>query len=186
MVQAQRCERFVGEVRWLSSRNLFQQVTGKWFDVFRSLTQRRQADLKTVDAIEEIGSEHAIVNYGVEVSIRRSHDANVDLNLAHTTNSEERARLNRSQKFCLQLRRQLRHFVKKQGTTVRKLDQAELPAFRAGERARLITKQLRLEQRLLKRSAVQIDKRRISTVREPVNRMGHELFSRARFTRNQH
>ena len=32
----------------------------------------------------------------VEITIRRCHNANVDLNFAHTTNPEERARLDRS------------------------------------------------------------------------------------------
>src|ERR1043165_3591707 len=154
-------------------------------DVFRPLTQRRQTDLKTVDSIKQIRSEHAVVNDCVDISISRRDDAHVDFNFPHAPDSEERARLDRAQQLRLQLRRYLRHFVKKQGSTVREFDQTKLPALRARERARFITKQLRLEQRLLKRSTVQIDKRRVRAIRKPMNRMRHKLFSSSGFASDQ-
>jgi len=140
------------------ARDLFQQISRQRFDVFRSLAQRRESDLKTIDSIQQIRPEHAVVDHRIEITVRGGNDTHVDFDFSHTTDAEESSRLDRAQQFCLQLRGQLCNFIKKQRSTVSQLDQTELSTFRAGKRTRFVTKQLRFEQRLLKRSAVQIDK----------------------------
>src|SRR5687768_12271354 len=149
----------------MCARDLLQQVTRQRFDVLRPLAQRRETDLKTVDAIKQVRTKDAVVYDCFEIAIRGRDDAHVDLNLSHSANAEERSRFDRAQQLCLQLCRQLRHLVEKQRAAVSQLDQTKFPAFRAGKRARLVAKQLRLEQRFLKRSAVEIDKRRLGAVR---------------------
>ncbi len=81
--------------------NLSEQVTGQWLNVFRSFPQRREADLKTVDAIQQVRSKHPVVNDRVEISICRGDDANVHFHFSNAAHSEERARLDRAQKFRL-------------------------------------------------------------------------------------
>ena len=79
-----------------------------------------------------------------------------------TADAEKRSRLNRAQQASPATARQLRNLIEKQRAAVSQLDQTKLPR---GKRARLVAKQLRLEQRFLKRSAVEIDKRRFGAVR---------------------
>ena len=85
----------------MSARNLFQQITRQRFDVFRSFSERRQADLKSVDSVKQIRAKDAIVHYGVEVSISSGNNADINFNLSNATNPEERARLYRTLQLCL-------------------------------------------------------------------------------------
>jgi hypothetical protein len=39
---------------------LLEEMKGERFDVFRAFAQRRQIDLKSVDAIEQIGAESSV------------------------------------------------------------------------------------------------------------------------------
>ena len=106
----------------MSACNLFEQVAREGLDIFRSLPQRRETNLKAIDSIKQIGSEHAVVNESVQVPVSRGDNSHIDLNLAHAANTEERARLDSAQEFCLQLRRQLRNLVEKQRSAIGKLD----------------------------------------------------------------
>ena len=100
-------------------------------NVFRPFTQRRQVNLKTVDAIEQVGAERSIVYHRIEIAVRRRDDANVDFDFAHAADAEEGARLDCAQKLCLQIRRQLSHFVQEQRSAVSQFNQSELASFRA-------------------------------------------------------
>src|SRR5204862_3715675 len=142
----------------MSTRDLLEQIMRERFDVFRSLAQRRETDLKAVNSIKQVRSKDAFVNNRVKIPVGRGNDPHVDFNFSHAANAKERARLNRAQQFCLQLRRQLRDFVEKQRSAIRKLDQTKFSSFSSRERSRFVAKQLRLKQRFLKRRTVQVNK----------------------------
>src|SRR5215203_1772469 len=163
----------------MSTGNLFEQVTREWLYVFRPLTKWRKTDLKTVDAVQQIRSKHSVVNNRIEVPVGSGDNADIHFDLPHTANPEERARLDRAQEFRLQLRRQLRYLIEKQRSAISQLNQPQLSTLSSGECSSLVTKQLRLEQRLLERSTVQINERSVRAARQAVNGMGHQLFSRS-------
>ena len=141
-------------------------------DVFGALAQRRQMNLKTVDAIEQIRAKRSVSHYGINVAVGRRDDAHVDFNFAHAAHAEKCARLDCSQQFRLQAGRQFRHFIQEKRTAVRQFNQSQLARLRAGKGAGLIAEQLRLQQRFLERRAVQIDERSISAMRETMDGLG--------------
>ena len=74
-------------------------------------SERTEVDLESVDAIEEVCAECPVRDHRIHVAVRGSDDADVDLDLAHAADAIKGVRLNRSQKFRLQLRRQFCDFV---------------------------------------------------------------------------
>ena len=44
----------------MTTRELFQNVMHQRLDVFRPIAQRREMDLKTVDAIQQVGAECSV------------------------------------------------------------------------------------------------------------------------------
>src|SRR5437868_2729836 len=118
-VQTQRSHSVVRQFRRMCTGDLLQQITRERFDVYRPLTQRGETDLKTIDSIKQVRSKCSVIDNRLEVPVSRSHDPDVDFNFSHTTNSEERARLDCTQQFCLQLRRQFCYFVEKESSAVR-------------------------------------------------------------------
>ena len=106
-------------------------MSRKRLNVFGSIAEWRQADLKAIDAIKQIGSEYSIVDDRFEVPVCGRDDANVDFYFSYSAYSEESPRFNRPKKFSLQLGRQFCHLVEKQRSTVGEFDQAELTSLRA-------------------------------------------------------
>src|SRR5262249_28813232 len=98
----------------------------------------------------------------------------------------EFAFLQHTQNLRLGDRRQVGHLVEEQRAAVGQLEAALLAAGGAGEGAALVTEQLRLEQRLGQRGAVDRDERLGGTARALVDRAGEELLARATLALDQH
>src|SRR5687768_1197032 len=96
-------------------------------------------NLKSIDAVKQIGAKGSIRNHCINVAISCRDDAHVHFNLAHTTHTEKRAGLNCAQQLRLKRRRQFRYFVKKERAAVGQFNQTELASLGAGKSARLIT-----------------------------------------------
>src|SRR5439155_16253979 len=84
--------------------------------------------------------------------------------------------LNAAQQLRLRGQRQIRHFVEEQRAAIGGLELAAAPAD-AGRRPLFDAEELRLEQRLDKRRAVDGDKRTIPARAEVVNLTRHKLLS---------
>src|SRR5262245_12460643 len=91
----------------------------------------------------------------------------------------ELAELKHAQELGLRGQRQLADLVEEQRPAPRELEPALLARVRAGERAALVTEQLRLEQRLGQGGAVDLDERHRPARRVVMNRMRDELLARA-------
>ena len=144
-------------------------------DVFGALAQGGQVYLEAVDAVEEVCAEATVGGDFRDVAVRRGDDAHVNLNLAHRADAVERVGLNRAQELRLELRRELRYLVQKDRAVVGQLPQAQLAPLRAGERARLVAEELRLQERLLEGRAVQVNERAFGAQAEAVDRVRHQL-----------
>src|SRR2546423_4212174 len=158
---------------------MLQDVLRQGLDVFRAIAQRREMNLKTVDAIQQARAERPVTDYRIQIAVCRGDDAYVDFDFADAADAEERSCLYCAQKFCLQSSRQFGHFIKKQRAAVSKFDQAEFTRFRSGKRAGFVSKQLRLEQRFLKSRAVQIDEGAVGALRQTVNRLRDQFLTGA-------
>src|SRR5262249_27577789 len=113
--------------------------------------------------------------------------ANVDLDLrlaaAHAT---EVALLEDAQELGLRGVVHLRDLVEEQGAAVGQLEASQAAFGGAGEGSALVTEQLALDERLRDRRAVDGDERLVASVREIVDRAGHELLARAALTIDEH
>ena len=89
------------------------------------------------------------------------------------------ALLQHAQELGLQVRRHLPDLVEQQRAALGHLEQAFLVHRGAGERALLVTEQLRLDQVLRDRRAVDLDERALVPLAVEVNRVGDELLAGA-------
>ena len=112
----------------------------------------------------------------IRVSTRRDSEAADPL---------DRQVLDRPQQLRLRRRRQVRHLVEKQRALVRVLELAAPPAH-AGRRPLLDPEQLRLEQRLDDRGAVDGNEGPLAPPAQLVNLPRHELLAGARFAFDEH
>src|SRR5690606_27287640 len=91
VIALQGDERFIRQFWRIRATQLFEQVARDRDDIFRTLAQRRQVDLKPVDAIEQIGPKTAIAYEGVEIAVGRGDDAHIDMHLTHPSDAIEGA-----------------------------------------------------------------------------------------------
>ena len=90
-----------------------------------------------------------------------------------------------AQQLGLDRRRHLAHLVEEEHAAVGLLDAAGLGVDRAGERAALVAEQLRLEQLIGQRRAVDGDERAMAPPRAVVDEPSHDLLAGARFPGQQ-
>ena len=109
----------------------------------------------------------------------------VDVTGAATTDALDREVLNCAEQLRLRGRRQIGHLVEEQRPFVRVLELAAAAAD-AGRRPILDAEQLRLEQRLDDRRAVDRDERTLAAATEIVNLTGDQLLARAGFPLDEH
>ena len=106
----------------MRAADLFQEVTRQRLYVVGTLAQRRERNLESVDAIEEVCAERAVGDDRVQVAIRRGDYPDVYFYFADAAYPLEGARLDGPQEFRLQLRGQLRDFVQKERAAVGQFD----------------------------------------------------------------
>ena len=126
-------------------------------NVVAPLAQRRQLHRDDVQAVEQILAERALGDHLREIGVRRGDDADVDLDRLRVADALELALLQHAQQLGLQRRAHRPDLVEEERALVRLLEPALARADRAGERAAHVTEQLRLEQRLRNRAAVDRD-----------------------------
>src|SRR5204863_5673599 len=113
------------------------------------------------------------------IAVRRRDDANVHVDGALSSDTQELAVLEDAQQLRLRRRTHLADLVQEEAATVRQLELAELLLVRVGERALLVAEELALEQRLRDGGAVERDER-LSGARAPiVDRLRDELLAGA-------
>ena len=108
-----------------------------------------------VQAIEEIGSEGAAVDGGLEIRVRGGDEADVHAAWFVFADAANFARLQRTQQFRLEGGRHRPDFVQEQCSRVCVLDEPHPAAGRTRECPPHVTKELVLEQRVRERGAVQ-------------------------------
>ena len=101
----------------------------------------------------------------MQVAVGGGDDADVGVQHARAAEAHELALLEHAQQLGLHRRRHLADLVEEQHAAVGLLDAARLGGDRAGERAALVAEQLRLEQLVGQRRAVDGDERPVAAAR---------------------
>ena len=86
-------------------------------DVFTTFPQGWQCQGITGQAIIQVLAKRAILNHGLQVSVRCGNDAHIDLLLHLRANLFDFAFLNKTEQFDLKFQRHLADFVEKQGAS---------------------------------------------------------------------
>ncbi len=158
-----------------------QEVLGEEDHVAPPLPQRGQAQGHDPEPVVEVLAEAALADSGLEVLVRGADDPRVGRLGVGAAQPAHGARLDHGQQLGLQRLRQQADLVEEDGALVRGLEEAGFRASRVGEGAPLVAEQLRLEQRLRDRRAVQRDERARRARAGPVEHARHEPLAASGF-----
>src|SRR4051812_28408359 len=164
---------------------LVEEIVAEQRDVLGALAQRRDAQRDRVDAEVEILAQPPVAQRGIEIDVGGADQAEVDMHDPVAADRPVLALLENAQQLGLQIRRHLADLVEQQRAALGHLEQAFLVHRRAGERALLVAKELRLDQILGNRGAVDLDERPLRPFAVVVNCIGNQFFAGAVFTLDQ-
>ena len=167
-------------------RELVEEEVGELEDVGLAIAERRNEDREHVQAIEQVFAEPLADDRRFEILVGRRDQADVGLNRLRSAEPLELARLQHAQQLDLRRQIQLADFVEEQRAAFGQLEAALLRRVRTGERALLVTEQLRLDQIVRQRGAAHLDERLLRARRVVVNGVGDELLAGARFAAQEH
>src|SRR3989475_895322 len=147
-------------------------------NVLAPLAQRRHRDRHRVDPEVEILAERAIPDRDLRAAVGRGDQSKVDGHGLRSAEPAYDALLQHAQELGLEVLRHLDDLVEEQRAVVGFLEQAHLVGGGAGEGALRVAEQLRLDQVLGQRRAVDLDPRPFAPVAPLVQRVGDQLLAR--------
>src|SRR6185295_13249209 len=141
------------------------QVFDQERDVFRALAERRYMDRKDVEPVEQILPERACGNRFLQVAVRRGQDTDVHGNRVTVADAFDLAILEDTEQCDLGFRGQIADFVEEDRAAVGGFESPQTPLQRARERALLVAKEFRRDERRRDGCAVHPDERASGSVR---------------------
>src|SRR5579859_1846949 len=159
-----------------------QDVLDKKRNIVFVLTERRQVNVKDVQAEVEVLAQLAVADGLLGIFIGRGDDANVDGSFGFAAEAADFAVFENTQEFGLRGRRHFADFVEQERAAVGQFKAADAALGRAGESTALVAEDFAFHQGFGNRRAVDGDERAAGARREPVNRAGNNLFARSRFS----
>ena len=144
------------------------------------------ADREYVEPEEQVGAELPLARRFLQVPVGGRHHARVRPQRLAAAHALELALLEDAQQGDLDRRRQLADLVEEDRAPGGQLEAAPPPFQRAGEGALLVPEQLRRDEPLGQRGAVDLHHGALRARRPGVDRAGEELLSRARLAGDQH
>src|SRR4051794_13692783 len=153
----------------LRGRLQSQKMFGEGHRVFWPLAQRRNSQLKLPETMKKILTESP-VSYGcLKVLIRGGDDADINLDLAMSTQPVKRLPVEHAQQLHLRLQLQFADLIQKKRSPISEFEQPRFRGIGAAECAFLVTEKFTLYQVLRKSCAVNIDPRTAAPIRSFVN-----------------
>ena len=148
--------------------------------------QRRDPDVEHLQPIEQVLAEVAAFHGFAQVAVGRGDHANVRFQRPGGAEPLELAFLQHAQELRLCRQAHLGDFVEKQHAAGGQLDLTGLGLLGAGERAALVAEELRLEQLLGERRAVQGDERAAASRGCAMDESGDDFLAGAGLTGHEH
>ena len=140
--------------------DLVEERVGQLEDVVEPLAQRRQRDLEDAEPVVEVLAELAAPHRGVQVAVGRGDHADVGVAARACCRGAWNSRSSSTRSsLAWTVGRHLADLVEEQHAAAGLLDPSRLGRDRAGERAALVAEQLRFEQLVGQRRAVDGDER---------------------------
>ena len=148
-------------------------------DVLFAIAKRRNLDGDDVQPIEQVLAELTVGDHLREIAVGGGDDADVDFDRVRVADALELALLQRAQQLGLQRRAHRPHFVEEERSLVRLLEATLAVADRPGERAAHVAEEIRFEQRLGDRAAVERDEPLTAARAVVMNRARHDFLAGA-------
>src|SRR3989449_10968598 len=155
----------------------YREVAGQWGDVRYAFSQRGQVDRDDVKPVEQVLAEAARGDFGGEILGGGGEHPRVHPPGLLVPNPPDLPILQHAEQLRLQREWELADLVQQQRAPVRLFEQPGLVSGRARERAADVAAQLRLEQRLGDRRAVDGDKRLAGARARAVDRLREDRKS---------
>ena len=155
------------------------EVASQLGDVLRPLHQRRQVDYVETEPVQQVGAKFPGSGQGLQVRIGGSDHPHIHLQGLLATQALEFPVFYQPQQLLLQPQGHGAQLVQEQGATIRAFKAALANPGRASEGAGLVTEQLRFQQRIRQRGAVDLDERGFPARRQEVQALRRQLFTRA-------
>ena len=143
-------------------------------------------NVEHAESIEQVLAKVAALNGFAQIAVRRGDDTDVRLQQACPPEPLELALLQNAQELGLRGEAHFGDLVEKEHAARRELHLPGLCLLRAGERAALVAKQLRLEQLLGQCGAIQRDERPAPARRRGMDEPRHDFFAGAGLAGNEH
>ena len=163
-----------------------QEMIDEHRDLFAPLPQRRDADLDDVQAVVEVFTELMRPHGRLEVAIGGGDEPHVGADGLLAAHARELAVLEHVQQLGLKPQRHLADLVEQERALVRRLELSGFLPVGSGERALLVTEQLRLEQLAGKGGAVHLQELAMGARRRLVDRPGHHFLADSALASQQH
>ncbi len=154
-------------------------------DVFRTLAQRRNAELELAEAMKKILAKAAFFDRSFEILIGGGDDADIDFDFAVAAETVERLAIQHAQKLDLSLQLQFADFVEKKSTFVGQFEEARFRNIGAAEGAFFVSEEFALHQILGKRGAVDVDPGTAAAMGRLVNRARDQFLASTSLAGNQ-
>ena len=154
--------------------------------VLLALAQWRQLERYHLQPIQQVFAKLPVVDHLVQITIRRRDDAHLDRARMGIAHRHDHTLLQHPQQRTLHRQGQRRDLIEKQRSTVGRLEVTDLVAIGARERAAPIPEQLRLDQRVRNRAAVDGHERLGARRAVVMNCPGEQLLARARLAEDEH
>ena len=162
-----------------------EEVTGQQDHVPVSFPKGGNLQRHDVQAIVEIFAKPAPSDLFRQVSIRRSHQAEVGMQDAIRADPGKGFLFEDPQELALDRKGQLPHLIEEQSAPVGQLDTAALLTVRTGEGPLLVPEQLAFQEGLRDGRGVDDHVRGVAAQALPVYTPGHEFLANARFAQEQ-
>ena len=111
-------------------------------DVVAAVAKRRQVQLEHAEAIVQVFAEAFVADVLLQVLIRGGDDADIDADFFGRADGQKRMAFENAQQLGLAFERQLADFVEKQRAQIGLLEEADVVAIGAGERAGFVAEEL--------------------------------------------
>jgi hypothetical protein len=135
-----------------------EEFLGQFENVLAPIAQRRQRDLEHTQPVVQVLAELTALHRAVEIAVGRRDQPDIHLDQARAAEAHELTLLEHAQQLGLDGQCHLADFVEEQHAPVGLFDAAWLGGDGASKCPAFVAEQLRLEQLVRKRSAVDGDK----------------------------
>src|SRR4051794_10948228 len=159
---------------------------GEQRDVVAARAERRHFDRNDIQPVVQIAAETSVRDFRFEILVRCRDHAHIDADGLLAAHFLERLLLQYAQNFRLRLQAHVADLVEEERAAVGQLELAFAVIDRAGERAFAMSEQLRLDQLLGDRGAVDVDEWMLGALRETVQRPRNDFFSTAVLAGDEH